>query len=214
MEAEVAAQRQSAALAVAESERLRRETQEQLKLKTLEADSAQKSLRQLMEAEEREQKGIERLRQQCESYANQMQVATQGLAELLERQKVLANELHVFSQDIKAKEATTQQREKQQQQQQQQQQDEGFVIAAVCLLLAGYSSSMSQGPAATSGPAQSAFASPPENCQMQWSAQPAAAAAATHSTAATYPAAFAAAAFAAAAFAAAAAAIATPSVLV
>ncbi|KAL8455072.1 hypothetical protein Emag_001097 [Eimeria magna] len=108
MEAEVTAQRQSAALAVAESERLRRETQEQLKLKTLEVDSAQKRLRELTEAQQREQLGIERVRQQCESYANQMQVTTQGLAELLERQKVLASELDVFSQDIKNKEATTQ----------------------------------------------------------------------------------------------------------
>ncbi|KAL8447424.1 hypothetical protein Emed_004378 [Eimeria media] len=127
LEAEVAGQRQSAALAVAESERLRRETQEQLKLKMLEADSAQKRLRELAEAQQREQVGIERVRQQCESYANQMQVATQGLAELLDRQKVLANELDVFSQDIKAKEATTQQQQQRERgQQQQQQKDEEF----------------------------------------------------------------------------------------
>ncbi|KAL8274220.1 hypothetical protein Esti_001809 [Eimeria stiedai] len=75
---------------------------------TLEAHSAQKRLCELMEAQQRQQVGIERVRRQCESYANQMQVATQGLAELVERQKVLASELHVFSQDIKAKEATTQ----------------------------------------------------------------------------------------------------------
>lgn len=74
----------------------------------MEASFAEKRLRELLAEQQREQEGIDRVRQQSECYASQIQMAGQGLAELLERHKVLANEIEVFKQDIEAKEATTQ----------------------------------------------------------------------------------------------------------
>ena len=51
---------------------------------------------------------IDRVRQQCESYAAQIQEAGQGLAELLQRQRIVANEIEIFKQDVESKEASIQ----------------------------------------------------------------------------------------------------------
>lgn len=74
----------------------------------VEASFAERRLRELIAEQEKQQAGIERVRQQCESYASQIQEAGQGLAELLQRQKVLANEIEIFKQDVEAKDAATQ----------------------------------------------------------------------------------------------------------
>ncbi|OEH79680.1 hypothetical protein cyc_06864 [Cyclospora cayetanensis] len=108
MEIEMAAQRQQAAQALADSERLRKETLEQLNLKGVEATFAERCLHEIWGEQEKQQAGIERVRQQCEAYAIQIQEAGQGLSELLQRQRVLANEIDIFRKDVESKDATIQ----------------------------------------------------------------------------------------------------------
>ena len=74
----------------------------------IEALFAERHLKELKEKEENQQVEIERVRQQCEGYAIQVQETGQGLFELLQRHRVLSDEIQIYQKQAENKETATQ----------------------------------------------------------------------------------------------------------